>query len=749
MLLVNTLLGLSIVTCVLLGLFIFVSNTRKVINRALAFFLLTISMWLVSNLLTNLSADPERALWFARTTLIGAGLLPLAFIIFCKIYARQARFGYSQVALLSVIPIALVLTFPTKLNIVSIHAYGRDTVTGSIYYLLVPMVIVYFTWGLVTLLRYYHSTKKAIERAQLRYVFAGIISALVPTIIANGILPIFGNTTGILYGPNAVVLLAIFMTIAIVEHRLLDIRFIVARSLAYLSLLTTAIGLYALLTFGIALRIFGENQFSQRVIPVVMAVFLAYTVQPLRQFFARVTNRFFYSDAYDTQAFLDDFNKILVSTYDLEALLSRSAQTIQENLKPSYCLFVIENSAGTSQRIIGTAGNSTFTEKDAQFIKSVTPYMRREIIVADFLDDKYERLQKTLQSNDVAILARLASDASEKEEGVGYLVLGRKKSGNLYSSQDIKVVQIIVSELVIAAQNALRFQEIENFNTTLQERVEEATRKLRSSNDKLRKLDQTKDDFISMASHQLRTPLTSVKGYVSMVLDGDAGKITGLQRKLLTQSFISSQRMVYLISDLLNVSRLKTGKFIIEAVPTNLAKVVQEEVEQLIETVKGRNLQLTYHKPEHFPTLMIDETKLRQVIMNFIDNAVYYTPSGGHITVELADKPQSIEFTVTDDGIGVPRHEQHHLFSKFYRANNAQRARPDGTGLGLFMAKKVIVAQGGAVIFKSQEGRGSTFGFTFAKSKIQPAEKTDTPQVVPAPAVAGIKSSPQQSGHVM
>jgi signal transduction histidine kinase len=117
---------------------------------------------------------------------------------------------------------------------------------------------------------------------------------------------------------------------------------------------------------------------------------------------------------------------------------------------------------------------------------------------------------------------------------------------------------------------------------------------------------------------------------------------------------------------------------------------------------------------------MLDETKLRQVIMNFLDNAVYYTPAGGHIEVHLVEKPQSIEFMVSDDGIGVPRHEQHHLFTKFYRAPNAKRARPDGTGLGLFMAKKVVIAQGGAVVFKSQEGKGSTFGFTFAKAHLTP-----------------------------
>jgi signal transduction histidine kinase len=282
----------------------------------------------------------------------------------------------------------------------------------------------------------------------------------------------------------------------------------------------------------------------------------------------------------------------------------------------------------------------------------------------------------------------------------------------------LQVIDIVTNELVIAIQNALRFEEIEKFNITLQHKVDDATRELRKTNQKLKTLDETKDEFISMASHQLRTPLTSVKGYLSMVLEGDVGDISDQQRKMLDQAYVSSQRMVYLIADLLNVSRLRTGKFVIELTPTNLAEVIAGEVSQLVETAAARGLELTFNNPENFPTLMIDETKIRQVIMNFVDNAIYYTPSSGHIRVSLIDTGQSVEFNVTDDGIGVPKVEQHHMFTKFYRAGNAKKARPDGTGLGLFMAKKVIVAHGGAVIFKSEEGKGSTFGFTFAKAKL-------------------------------
>jgi len=292
---------------------------------------------------------------------------------------------------------------------------------------------------------------------------------------------------------------------------------------------------------------------------------------------------------------------------------------------------------------------------------------------------------------------------------VGLLVAGMYLDAKEVSPQETLLLERLREPVGVALDNRLLFEE--NKRVLAQ---------VRHSNAKLKALDETKDDFISMASHQLRTPLTSVKGYLSMVLEGDAGSLNDSQRKLLEQSYRSSQQMVYLISDLLNLSRLNTGKFIIDPSVVDLSEIVQAEVDQLTETAKARGLTLTYDKPSSFPKLFLDETKTHQVIMNFIDNAIYYTPTGGTVTVALRETPTAVEYTVNDTGIGVPKDVQHKLFAKFYRAQNAQKARPDGTGLGLFMAKKVVVAQDGAIIFNSKEGKGSTFGFRFSKAGHMP-----------------------------
>lgn len=288
----------------------------------------------------------------------------------------------------------------------------------------------------------------------------------------------------------------------------------------------------------------------------------------------------------------------------------------------------------------------------------------------------------------------------------GVMIVGLEES--MPKIDDIELIERISEPTGIALDNRLLFEENQRF-----------LKQLQNSNEHLKELDEAKDEFITMVSHQLRTPLTSMKGFVSMVLEGDTGEISETQRHMLQQAFDSSQRMVYLVADLLNASRLRSGKFVIINRPTNLQNVVESEINQLREAALMRQINLTFVKPKDFPILMLDETKIRQVIMNFIDNALYYTPSGGRINVVLQVTETAVEFTVSDTGMGVPVSEQEKLFSKFYRAGNARKLRPEGTGLGLYMAKKIVVAHGGAILFKSLENRGSTFGFIFPRQKIE------------------------------
>jgi signal transduction histidine kinase len=645
-------------------------------------------------------------------------MLAYTFMVFCIIYASKKEINVKKILALGIVPITLLVSFPTELNIVSIESYGQNTVAGPIYTVLSPYIALYFIWGLILLFNYYKATQDTQERARIKYIFTGVGLTLVPALAANGVLPAFGVSSIVFYGPNVVIILAIFMSIAIVKHRFLDIRLLVARSIAYLLLVSTLVAIYAAVVFGVTVNVFAEDSvFVRQVVPIIAALFLAGTAPYFKRLFDRITNRIFYRDAYDPQAFLDELNKVLVDSIELNILMRQTSEVVERNLKCATCHVAVSETDKSSLRIVGSQ-SSRLSRDSVKQIGSELAKLNSKAVVSDELGNSHKNLKKTLNDSEIAMVVSLASGHSPSEKPLAYLLLGPKKSGNIYNKQDLRIIEIIADELVIAIQNALRFEEIQDFAATLQEKVNTATLKLQKTNKKLRDLDETKDEFISMASHQLRTPLTSVKGYTSMVLEGDAGKLNKAQKDLLNQAFVSSQRMVYLIADLLNVSRLKTGKFIIDAQPTNLAEVVEGEISQLRETAKRKNLTLTYDKPKDFPVLMLDETKIRQVIMNFADNAIYYTPRGGKINIGLKEDSSSVYFTVKDDGIGVPKKEQEHMFTKFYRATNARKSRPDGTGLGLFMAKKVVDAQGGHILFESHEGKGSTFGFCFKKKSL-------------------------------
>lgn len=699
------------------GIFVYARNPKQIVNRIYA--LLTISLILFS-VANFFSLETTDRLFYIRSVIFFT-TIAVACLYYLVIHVGQKKklntpkklgiYFTAVVAVLDFTPFVFS-GLQGDANPVPVPALG------ALSYVVHLMV---FMGATCILLAHRMAHSRGVFRLQYMYMLIGMLPMFLFAPLTGVVMPLlFDNTSLVIISPVYGAFFVGLVGYAIVKHRLFDIKLIIARSLAYASTILALSVIYGFLFFGLAQYVFKIS------VPVEAGIFFSIAISiaalafhRLKVVFDRISNKLFYQDAYSAQELFDTFNQVLVSIIDINKLLHVSTEVINQYIKSQFCIVVLPDHTKAGHRVIETPAG-VVPETVIERIYKLSTHIGDKVIVTDDLEGDNVTLRKVLHDNNIAVLVQLAAHSSHDKADLGYMILGAKKSGNVYTSQDITVTETLANELIIAIQNALRFEEIEAFNETLQQKVEEATRQLRHSNEKLKQLDETKDDFISMASHQLRTPLTSIKGYVSMVLDGDAGKVTPLQQKLLGQAFISSQRMVYLISDLLNVSRLRTGKFILEPTVCNLADMIQEEVRQLIETARGRNLELIYSKPDHFPNLMFDETKMRQVIMNFIDNAIYYTPAGGSITVELNNNAKDVEFKVVDTGIGVPKSEQHHLFSKFYRANNAKRARPDGTGLGLFMAHKVVLAQGGATIFRSQEGKGSTFGFTFAKKPLIP-----------------------------
>lgn len=236
---------------------------------------------------------------------------------------------------------------------------------------------------------------------------------------------------------------------------------------------------------------------------------------------------------------------------------------------------------------------------------------------------------------------------------------------------------------------------------------------LSRANERLQELDVLKSEFVSVAAHQLRTPLTAVKWALSSLLEETTRRLPARHLKTLGNAYNATQRLIELIGDLLDVARLEEGRYGFRFNPGPIVPVVREAFGRFQQTAREKGLTFALELPETDPPLLrIDAERIDIALDNLIDNAVKYTPPGGSITVRVASHPERVLVEVTDTGIGVPASQQHRVFTKFFRSHNARLLETSGSGLGLYLAKNIVERHDGSMYFRSTEGQGSTFTFT-------------------------------------
>lgn len=225
-----------------------------------------------------------------------------------------------------------------------------------------------------------------------------------------------------------------------------------------------------------------------------------------------------------------------------------------------------------------------------------------------------------------------------------------------------------------------------------------------------KEIEKMKTEFVSIAAHQLRTPLSAIKWTIRMLLDGDIGELKPEQKDLLEKSYKSNERMISLINDLLNVTRIEEGRYLYRLTPANVEDLTQLIINSYKELAARMGIKLEFKRPEKkLPKIKIDIDKIKIVIQNLLENAIRYTPKGGKVNVSLKYAKKEIEILVEDTGIGIPKDQQERVFSKFFRGANVLRMETEGSGLGLFIAKNITEAHDGRLWFESTENRGTTF----------------------------------------
>lgn len=228
--------------------------------------------------------------------------------------------------------------------------------------------------------------------------------------------------------------------------------------------------------------------------------------------------------------------------------------------------------------------------------------------------------------------------------------------------------------------------------------------------DRLAEANRMKSEFISVVSHQLRSPLSNLKWAIEFLMSGKLGSIQSKQLEYFKILKENSSRMQELVSDLLTVSRIESAKFVSKKDCFSLSDLVKDLLFQFEPFAKASNVQIELNNNEkNLPKILGDSFQIRQAIENLLDNAIRYVKERGVVEIDVFKKGNNVVLAIKDNGVGIPEGDKKYIFQKFFRSENALRYQTEGSGLGLYIAKKFIEKSGGKIGFASQEGKGSTF----------------------------------------
>ena len=694
----------------LLGLFVFIRNRKSATHILFFFLILDIISWSAANYIALGTKDLLTVLTWTR--IVMALAVPQAIIFFFLVHTLPEHRMRLSPGVIGGFIVAGILTaavcvspylFPSV-----IFVNGTPSPTpGPAMPLFVLVAVGSVIAGVVTLIRRLRRAHGLLKR-QLEIVGIGIVSMFVLILFFNFVLVVFFDTSSyISFSPLYTLPFVVATGYAIIRHRFLDVRAVVARAVSYTFVISLFGLLYALI-FSLASTFFVTTFVDPHVVVVstVAALLMLLTFPLVRRLVERSTDAVFYKDRYNADAVLFRLTEIMAATLRLEDLIH---QVLVEFLSS---LHIIKGAVMLLQDGLVTAvlseGFAPFPVIDEAHIKLLS-----ETNGIVNIDDLREGKQKSvLRELDVSTAVPLRTEGAL----IGILFLGAKASGEIYSERDLSLVELFAPEAAVAVQNALAYEEIRRFNVTLQEEVDRATGDLKRANERLRGLDKLKDEFVSLASHELRTPLSAIRSYIWMALSGKGGALSERQQYYLDRASSSTDRLIKLVNDMLNISRIESGRMAIRFAETDMVSLVQKIVDEVRPKLQENALAFSFSVSDRLPSVIADPDKISEVVMNYLSNAIKFTPKGGRIRVVIADEGAMVRVSVTDTGIGIAGKNIGKLFAKFgalHPEGVPDMVAAQSTGLGLYISKSIVEKHGGQVGAVSPgEGRGATFSFT-------------------------------------
>lgn len=682
--------------------FILLRNPKHRINQIFSFFGSSIILWTIFNYASDNSASYN--LLYTRLTLAMGACIGASIFLLSIVFPKKLKVSLlSRIVFTVLSGLAIVLSLtPFFVKSITKIPDGVNLIVGPLYSYFSFYLIFIVAWSIWNLI-IQHKHGSAAEKNQVKLFTIGVFIYTSLAIFSNVILPIIvSNWSSSKFGPIFTVPFVGLTSYAIIKHGMFDIRLGITRIIGFLITvgITATIYTFLILSLGSLVVSFNDLSTSQLLVLITSVVLFGLTFHYLQTIIARLSQRIFYQDSYDLRTTLDELSDALIASNETDQIIRKSLDVISSAIKPSdYFIIVFDNNQNTYH-------THSFNRKPVQNLNDFLDLIKtskRPLISKDLIFSN-NIFKKTMHQENVSLILRLGA----KHSPTGLIFFGNKINGSIYTTQDMNLLNIAAKNFSLALENAKKYEQIMHFADTLQSEIEKATLKLRRANTRLKSLDVLKNDFISMASHQLRSPATSV--YEALHMLNHPSLSPKDRADLIVLAEANSKRLVTVVKTMLNMARIQSGHFTIDKSNEDVAKLAETVILQSSIIASQKNINLEFKKPNKTMISNIDVAKINEAMANYIENAIKYSPNKSTINIELRYQDNKIIFEVKDTGMGVPIKERDHLFGKFYRASNARQEEPDGNGIGLYVVKSIANGHGGDTYY-SPLNPGSLFGF--------------------------------------
>lgn len=702
-----------LITNLIISIFVIKNNPKSATNRIFFFLAIILSMWVAAMYQVTI---PPFSVWMNQLTLFLATPMNIAFLLLAHTLPdTHIKLSKKKLTALIVAGILLMILTSTPYTISGIEIKNNvQSPIPGIGLLIFGIFSISLNIGAVYTLFKRFRKSTGIVREQFRYVMYGIL-LMFGLLITTMFLPIllFKNGSSIILSPLYTVFFLGMSAYAIIRHRLLDIRLILARAIAFFVFIFLCAGIYSLILFILVNNILKlDIDILTSIIAFSLAVSAAISFQPLLKWLRRITNMIFFKGHYDSDKLLTTLTRIMAQTLDLQYMTTSILGLLAKEMRLEKTALLILNKDNTTEII------SIKYEKDllasAELQKLFIDLERHKDFIFEELPEG--KIKNMFRTYDISMAIPIKVENSP----IAILVLGSKLSGEVFGSQDIEFLNIFAPQAGIAIQNAKSYEEIKKFNVELEKRVEERTHELKESQErelaKAQDIAKLKDEFVFIASHELRTPVTAIRGFLKMVSNAAKDFPQDVKENLSYMS-AASEHLNQLINDLLEISRSEAGTMKIAVQPHSIAPVIQSIMQEVTPQAKQHSITINLEINAKTGLVMIDEKKTKEVIMNILSNAIKYNREKGKVDIRVFPVQDKVAIEVKDNGYGIPKDQQAKIFQKFFRAANKNTEDVLGTGLGLFITRMLVEKMNGEISFTSIENEGTKFTILLPKAQ--------------------------------